>query len=211
MKIRYHGILLIFLLIVAIALSGCSGSNTSGTPTPTAQPGGPTVGTPTPAATQGPTATPGAGTAMTVNDLYGTAFKWIETRTTYAGTPMIATMKVELLGQEMHEGKMMDHTRITTNLGTQDSWSDPNAPHDTNTTVFKESDAVLTRVGPETITVNGRTYACTKYTATIADVTSDNKPVLYTYWSTPDAPAPVQSTTTSDGVTLATTQLTGWG
>ena len=48
------------------------------------------------------------------------------------------------------------------------------------------SGAALTRAGPDTVTINDKTYACTKYTATIADVTSDNKPVLYTYWSSPD-------------------------
>ena len=73
------------------------------------------------------------------------------------------------------------------------------------------SAASLTRVGTDTVTINGKTYACTKYTATITDASGGDKPVSYTYWSSPEAPAPVQYTMSSDGTTIATTQLTGWG
>ena len=56
---------------------------------------------------------------MTISDLYGKSFKWIEYKTTYADSPMTATMKMEMLGREMHDGKMMDHMRMTTNFGAQ--------------------------------------------------------------------------------------------
>ncbi len=43
----------------------------------------------------------------------------------------------------------------------------------------------LTKVGPETITVGGKTYQCTKYTA-------DRSGILFTFWWTSSAPIPVK-------------------
>ena len=208
MKSKYQGILLIILVAAALALSGCSGSNTT-TATPTPTPGSAT-GTPTPQATAGPTATQGTGTATVLGDLYSkTGYTWMSYRQvlTSAGQNMTITAKSELLGREMHEGKMMDHVRITSSWGNQDVWTDPDAPADANTTDFIHSNAALARVGPDTVTIDGKTYACTKYTTTITD---EDRPVHYTFWASPDAPVPVQYVyETADGT--VTTQLTGWG
>jgi hypothetical protein len=145
-----------------------------------------------------------------LSDLYGnTGFTWMSYRQvqTAAGQTMTITAKSEMLGQEMHDGKMMDHVRITSNWGNQDVWTDPDAPADANTTDFIHSNAALARVGPDTVTIDGKTYACTKYEATIA---SEGVPVKYTFWASSDAPVPVQYVyATADG--SVTTQLTGWG
>jgi hypothetical protein len=211
MKSKHHGILLIILVAAALALSGCSGSNTAtATPTPTVTPGGSATGTPTPPATAGPTATQGTGTATILSDLYSkTGISWISYRQTVteAGQTMTTTAKSELLGREMHEGKMMDHVRITSSWGNQDVWTDPDVPADANTTDFIHSNAALARVGPDTVTIDGKAYACTKYTTTI---TSEDTPVQYTFWASPDAPVPVQYTyEDADGTVM--TQLIGWG
>jgi hypothetical protein len=209
-KIRYTGILLILIVMAALAVAGCSGGNTSATATPTPPPGGSTMVTPAPTATAA-TATPGAGTAMTLSDLYSKdKFSWIEYKTTssYAGQSMTMTMKMEWLGREMHEGKMMDHTRVTNSwTGSTEVWADPDAASNSSSGDYTTSKAPLTPVGPDTVTINGKTYECTKYTTTM---TADNKPVQYTFWHSPEAPVPVQYEYVSEGGTL-TTQLTGWG
>jgi hypothetical protein len=197
--------LIILIVIAALAVSGCSGGSTTSSPTPAVGPGSPGGD-----ATPTPTATPGTGTAAIVGDLYSkTGYSWMSYRQvqTAAGQTMTITAKSELLGREMHEGKMMDHVRITSSWGNQDVWTDPDVPADANTTDFIHSNAALARVGSDTVTIDGKTYACTKYTATI---TSEDTPVQYTFWASPDAPVPVQYTyATADGT--VTTQLTGWG
>jgi hypothetical protein len=210
LRLAYSGILLIVLIVAVLAVSGCSGS-TGGTATPTPTPGSSATPTPTPQATATPAATQGAGTATILGDLYSkTGYSWISYRqvTTAAGQTMTVTAKSEMLGKEMHEGKMMDHVRVTSSWGNQDVWTDPDVPADANTTDFIHSNAALSRVGPDTVTIDGKTYACVKYTTTITS--EEDTPVQYTFWASPDAPVPVQYVyATADGT--VTTQLTGWG
>jgi hypothetical protein len=69
------------------------------------------------------------------------------------------------------------------------------------------SKAALTDSGQEKVTVDGTTYACTRYVYTAEGVT-------YTAWYTPQAPAPVKVAWTDrnvPGSARMTLELLGWG
>lgn len=213
---KYVSILLVLLVVAALSVSGCTvlGGNQGGkaTATPTTNPGTTEPGATDSPAVQ-PTTTPGTSLEDTLGSLYQEGkFTWIEYTTVMSmeGMEVKTTMKMEMLGNEMHEGKMMDHTRITINGNAQDYWSDPNEAGDSSSDSgdFSSSDAKLTNAGLDTVTINGKTYACTKYTVTM---TNEGEEAVYTFWAAPaQAPAPVQYQFDMEGVTM-TSQLTGWG
>jgi hypothetical protein len=64
------------------------------------------------------------------------------------------------------------------------------------------NDAPLTRVGVDTVTIDGKTYSCTRYTYVEDGIT-------YTVWYTPQAPMPVEMKWT-DGGTPYTMELISW-
>ena len=66
-----------------------------------------------------------------------------------------------------------------------------------------EDDVVLSNAGPAVVIIDGKTYACTKYTYTIEDGTT------YTVWHSPQAPLPVKSEWT--GEVTGTMELIDWG
>jgi hypothetical protein len=61
----------------------------------------------------------------------------------------------------------------------------------------------LTKVGSETLTVNDKTYQCTKYTA-------DRNGVLFTFWWTSQAPTPLKVMSQTDN-SLMIEEFVGWG
>jgi hypothetical protein len=220
LKIKYSVILLISLVTIALAVSGCSGGNTGATATPTPQPGSTTV-TPAPTATGAtPAPTQSSSGAGTLGSLYKTGqFKWYEYTTNIQseGTTMQQTAKTEFLGPEMHEGKMQNHMRVTTSMSipgvpampptVMDFYSDPNAATSNASKDYTTATNPLVKVGPDTVNINGKTYSCTKYTVTLS---SDDGQSTGEYWSSPDVPMPVQyATITKDGTMIS--QLTGWG
>jgi hypothetical protein len=70
-------------------------------------------------------------------------------------------------------------------------------------TTGESGSSALTNSGTETITVGGKSYACTKYTYSSGGSTS-------TVWYTPQAPMPVKSQLTDDKGNSYTTELISW-
>lgn len=67
-----------------------------------------------------------------------------------------------------------------------------------------QNDVALTNAGPDVVIIDGKTYACTKYTYTTTEGAG------YTVWYSPQAPMPVKTVWTGDGTT-STMELIGWG
>lgn len=204
MKSTYAGIFVIlFVLAAALAVSGCSGGGSA---------------TPTPAPGASPTATQPAATGGTLGSLYDMSkVSWFEylMSSSAAGMTTNTDVKVEFLGQEMHDGKMQNHMRTTTSVSipgvttippqTADTWTDPTAPSSsTQGADYAGSPAQLTQVGPDTITVPKGTFACTKYTVTMSDGSTAS------FWASSQAPVPIQYTFNSQGI-QATMKLVDYG
>ncbi len=224
MKFRYISIVLVLLVVAALSVSGCTmlgGNNNGGgqTATPTATPGTTEPGaTATPVTA--PTNTPGASVGDKLASLYNLGqLHWFEYRLTtdIDGENMISTFKMEMLGQgvDPKDGKMKEHTRMTSTMNipgmgpqtnTMDFYNDPNEPttdSETSPSSYMTSEAALVNQGSDVVVIDGKTYACTKYS-----VTEDGSTT--TFWHSPQAPLPVKYTSTSEGTTM-TTELLGWG
>lgn len=65
------------------------------------------------------------------------------------------------------------------------------------------SGAQLISQGTETVTIDSKSYACTKYTYT-------SEGTVYTVWYTPQAPMPVKSRWTDNSGNTYTMELTSW-
>jgi hypothetical protein len=230
LKLRYSGILIVFLVIVALAVSGCSGG--SGTATPTPVPDGSESGTPTPAPGTGGLST---GQLFNTNDLHmyeyklttdvggqssSTTYKIEYSDDTYQGTPAKLTKMtydtpgVGQMVVNMYYDKGDDHLlggSYTTNVGGQNIelpiGADEGSTYAENDWVSttKESigDTSLASSGTETLTANGQAYTCTKYTWSVG-------PVSYNVCYTPQAPMPLRYQWTDGQGNSWTRELISW-
>jgi hypothetical protein len=250
LKLGLNGILLIFLVTVALIVSGCSGSNTGGTVTPTPQPGGGyMVGTPTAAPTAAPTpaSSPVATEPSSVGQLYNigdlhaytyrmtsvvngqtqtgtftisftdTTYNGVEARRIYLNFDVPATggtgagqMLVDVYTRKSDNSTLGGHMKWVANGQTI---IDTDIPADEASSYSSKDLASsgrasdhtpLTKVGAETVTIDGKAYACTKYTYVEDGVT-------YTVWYTPQAPMPVEMKWTDDKGNPFLMELISWG
>ncbi len=246
LKLGLNGIVLIFLVTAVLAVSGCSGSNTGGTVTPTTQPGGGyTVGTPT--AAPAPSLSPvGSSEPSSVGQLYDikdlhaytyrmtsevkgqtqtgifeisftdTTYNGVAARRIYMNFDAPATdetgagqMLVDIYTRKSDNSTLGGHMKLVANGQT---FFDVDIPageaSDYSKNDFTSSSRILdpdplTKVGTETVTIDGKTYPCTKYT-----YVDDGIP--YTVWYTPQAPMPVEMKWTDDKGYSYTMELISW-
>lgn len=241
LKLGLNGIILILLVAVALAVSGCSGSDTGSTATPTPQPGGSTAGTPTAAPTAPPVASEpsSVGQLFSINDLStytyrmtsvtngqtqtgtitisftDTTYNGVEARHLYLNMDSPATGEtgagqflIDVYMRKSDNSTLGGHTKMVVNGQT---FIDMDIPAD-QASDYTEKDIVssglasdhtpLTRVGSETVTIDGKTYSCTKYTYV-------DDGIAYTVWYTAQAPMPVKMQWT-DNDSFNTMELLSW-
>jgi hypothetical protein len=238
LKTRHGCILLIPLVLVALAVSGCSGGNPAGTPTPAPTP---------PASTPAPTPTWNAFDApASIDQLFHLdSLHWYLYRTNItSGVANLSSLYRFEYSDETYGDVAAKHTRATANdtvggleticdiytgkadgrslggsvktfifgtpateIGIEAGQGMNYLSSDLANQARANSKASLTNSGQEKVTVDGTTYACTRYVYTSEGVT-------YTAWYTPQAPAPVKVTWVDknvQGSAHLTLELLGWG
>jgi len=246
LKLGFNGILLIFLVTVLLAVSGCSGNITGGTVTPTPQPGGGnTVGTPADVASPSPSPAGSSqpssvGQLYNIKDLHAYTYRMTSvvkgqtqtgnieisfTDTTYNGVAAqriymnfeapatgetgAGQMLVAIYTPNSDNSTLGGHMKLVANGQTI---FDMDIPAD-QASDYSKKDLVssgsildttpLTKVGTETVTIDDRTYSCTKYT-----YVDDGLP--YTVWYAAQAPMPVKMQWTDDQGNFYTMELISW-
>jgi hypothetical protein len=197
MKSTSLGFGIITLLIVAVALAGCSG--TTNAPASTG-------GQATQASSGGQATQAASGSSsgpVDASSLFGASYNWVEYKTvTGSGDQKITvymkwtkegkcTMRFEGAGAAAMQG--MPTEMDCSSTGSTQSQSNPTEV---------KSDVKWTKVGTESITVGAGTFLADKYTATMNGVTA-------TYWVASGKPLLKMQSGNAEGT--ATTELNGWG
>jgi len=229
MRISGISIFAIILVVIAVAIAGCSSTSPT---TPAA--GGTPVTTTSAGAVSGGSSVPAAGSVVSGASIFGNGnYKWFEYKMT--SKDMSSNMKMEI-SQDTYQGKAATHTKMTNTMTTPmaattiyDMYVDASgasmgghmkmisngqtvmdqdippgdtskAPKDPNT----DKTVQYTFVGVEPVTVPAGVYpAAMKYTATIQGMTS-------TYWTAPGVPMFVKMVVKSTEGDI-TQDLVGWG
>lgn len=191
MKGTKTGLFAVMLVVIAVAVAGCTGSAPSEPAAGAAQPGG--------AASSGGSS-PGSASAA---DLFGADYNWVEYKTTSntGGEQMSiymkwtkagkCTMRFEGADAEMMAGMPTEFDCSST--GSEGAQSDPNDVG---------PDVNLVKTGTETITIGAGTFVADKYTLTSDGVTA-------TYWFAAGKPVLKMAGSTAEGSVV--TELNGWG
>ena len=228
MKISRISFIAIMLVVIAVAIAGCSSTS------PTAPATGGTPATTTGGTTSGGSSAPATGSVISGANIFGNAnYKWFEYKMT--SKDMSSDMKTEV-SQDTYNGKAVTHTKMTSTMTTPmaattiyDMYVDASgvslgghmkmisngqtvmdqdippgdpskAPKDPNV----DKTVQYTFVGVEPVTVPAGIYpAAMKYTATIQGMTS-------TYWTAPGVPMFVKMVVKSTDGDI-TQELVGWG
>lgn len=229
MKISRIRIMAIMLVVIAVAIAGCSSTS----PTTPAT-GGSSATTTAAGAPSGGSSIPAAGSVVSGANLFGNAnYKWFEYKMT--SKDMSSDMKMEI-SQDTYQGKAATHTKMTNTMTTPmdattiyDMYVDASGVSlgghmkmvsngqtimdqdipagDTSQTPTNPNDdrtVQYTFVGVEPVIVPAGTYpAAMKYTATIQGMTS-------TYWTATGVPIFVKMVVKSTDGDI-TQELVGWG
>lgn len=214
MKNGLQIILLNAIIAIALVMSGCTGTGNNASATPTAAP----------TATASPTGTAAGNEPQAVPDLYDfTQFSYLDTKLSMGGTTQ--DVRTEFSDTDFN-GVPAYRFKITATINGVETVEDTYYDHAGNflggflddeelkasevADLYKDHGWVrcgtnfkLTRTGTDTVTANGVTYQCTVYTA-------DRNGVPFTFWWSPEAPAPVKVTSRSGSSTMTET-LEGWG
>jgi len=227
MKYRYPVILAVLVILIAMAVSGCTSSGSSETSTPVASPTiGPSASTP---------ANP-ASTASTLASLYQVGnFKWYEYNMTTSGGILDAYYAYDIASYGSvssarhlkHNMTIDDYTETydlyydgNKFLGGQRkyllgidtlgpySWGGENLDNAIEMSRVGTKYAIRNE-GQDTVTVRAGTFTCTKYTV------SNGGLYTGTYWASAEVPVPIKIVLTnqdpSNIVILNTFELVGWG
>ena len=207
MKVSYIGSIAVMLVVIAVALAGCTGSSPSAPATGGASSGNtPSGGAPsgTAQATSGgsPAASGGAVSAGSV--FGGITYEWVEYKMTsgqaaekmtiymkYNQKTGKCTMRFEGAGME---GMPSEMDCSATGTASGQSANDPNDV---------KSDVQLKKIGTETVIVPAGTFVADKYQATFEGSTA-------TYWIASGKPL-LKMEGNSAGEGGAVMELNGWG
>jgi len=190
------------LVVIAVAVAGCSTQTPSTTPVDSGKAPTATTAGVAPAQTAGSTA-PAAGSDVTGANIFGTgaSYNWIEYKMVTSG--MTAYMKFEKSGKctMRMEGKDLPGGSMTIDCSSKGQTS--GQPAQSNPADVK-SDVKFTFVGVEPVSVGAGTYpAATKYMAT-----SQGQKIYY--WTAAGVPTFVRmQSPSSDGDVIM--ELNGWG
>lgn len=204
MKFSRISIIAVILVMIAVAIAGCTGSTQPSSTTGTAAPTG--SGSAAPASTAVASAaasdSSASGTVSGSQVLGGVTYEWVEYKiTSNAGGEKISmyfkynektgkcTMRIE---------GMEDQTGMFSNMDCSSSGSTSagNDPNDIG------SDVKMTKIGTESVTVPAGTFVADKYM-----VTSDG--VTATYWIASGKPLLKMDGSSTEG--SYTSELSGWG
>jgi len=196
MKVSKISIIAVMLIVIAVALTGCTGSSTTAPATGGASSGGA-------ASSPGSSSAPAAGSDVTGANIFGSgaSYNWIEYKMVAAG--MTTYMKFEKSGkctmrmesQDLPDGSM---TLDCSTTGTSSGESAQSNPAEVS------SDVKFTFVGVEPVSVGAGTYP----TATKYMITSNGQDIYY--WTAPGVPTFVKfMSPSSEGDVVM--ELNGWG
>jgi hypothetical protein len=190
MKISRISTVAIMLVVIAVAIAGCSSTS------PAAPATGEAPSTTTAAgAPSGGSSAPAAGSVVSGANIFGTAspYNWIEYKMSSSGITIFTKYEksgkctVRMVGEGLPSGGMTQDCSATGGQQQQN-------PSEVS------SDVTYTFVGIEPVSVPAGTYpAASKYTSTYQGVTS-------TFWTAPGVPGFVKMQTSD-----ATMELNGWG
>jgi hypothetical protein len=229
MRFSHIGIIAIMLVVIAVALAGCSSTG----PTAPAS-GGTPASTSSPGAALGASSSPAAGSVVSGANLFGNSnYKWYEYKMT--AKDMSSNIKTEV-SQDTYQGKTATHSKMTNTMtkpmasttitdtyvdasgvflgghmkmiANGQTIIDQDIPPGDSSKAPKDPNADKTVqyifVGVEPVTVPAGTYpAAMKYTATSQGMTS-------TYWTSTGVPTFVKMVIKSTDGDI-TEELVGWG
>lgn len=198
MKYSPISITAVMLVVIAVAIAGCTGSSQ-----PSSTPGTAAPGSAGPAAASAAGSSAGSGTVSGADLLGGLTYEWAEYKiSSNAGGEKVTmyfkynqktgrcTMRIE---------GMQDTTGLLTDMDCSSSGATGGSTSDPNDI---GSDVKLTRVSTETVTVPAGTFVADKYTTTANGVTA-------TYWIAAGKPLLKMEGGSSEGTYLS--ELNGWG
>jgi hypothetical protein len=207
MKVSHMGIIAVMLVVIAVAVAGCTGSGTS--PAAPAAGGAPSGGSG--AATGGSgaaAAAPAAASSGSVDasSVFGAAYNWVEYKmSTGSGSEAMTvymkwskdgkcSMRFEGAGASQMPSNMQN---IDCSKGSGTTGQSQNNPNEV------KSDVKMVKVGTETVTVGAGTFVADKYTITSSDGT------IGTYWVAAGKPMLKMQGSNAGG--NAVMELNGWG
>jgi hypothetical protein len=239
LRLINSGILIAFLIMIALAVSGCSGGSGTATPTPTPVPGGYLTVTATPVPTPGTSGVSNAGQLYNTGNLNSYSYRQTSVmggqtstvtysigytdatyngvaarHTTYnyempaSGDTPAAQFVIDVYASKADGSTLGGHMKMVAGGQTVLDMDIPTSQASTYrqydvANTDRSGASTVTNAGTESVTVDGKTYMCTKYTYSAAGST-------YTVWYTPQAPMPVKSQWTDDKGNSFTTELISW-
>jgi hypothetical protein len=194
-KITGFNVGIILVVVICVAIAGCTGSNQPAGGSPPTTGGQAAQGTVAPAGGSAPQ----AGSVVSGASIFGgaTSYNWIEYKMTTSG--MTAYMKMEKSGKctMRMEGKDLPGGSMTVDCSSKGGQAQQAAQSNPNDV---KSDVQFTFAGIEPVTVPAGTYpTASKYTLKSQGITT-------TYWTAPGVPGFVK--TVSGDVAM---ELNGWG
>ena len=195
MRFSHVSLIAVLLIVIAVALAGCSGSSPAATPATTSGPSATTASGTSPASS----AAHSAGSFVTGAGIFGSgaSYNWFEYVTTMQGMTSIMRFEksgkctITMKGNDLPGGSMtMDCSGKTTTAQSNPADVDPDTQY-----MF---------VGIEPVSVPAGTYpTASKYSVTSEGHTSY-------YWTAPGVPTFVKYEINTDDGKLVT-ELNGWG
>jgi len=229
MKPAYTSIVAVMLIVIAVALAGCTSQTTT-----TSSGGSGTSSTGSPSSTAS-SSSPQVGSTVSSSSVFGTNYNWMEYQvtSTSGGKDTKMDMKMER-SADTYQGQPATHIKVTmtssTNAmsGVYDYYYDSamstilggtmtitvngktmtmNIPatqlSQTEATNFNKA-SPLTFAGIEPVSVPAGTYP------TASKYTKSENGIDVTFWSAPGVPVPVKMASSSS-TTSTTSELVGWG
>ena len=199
MKNSHISIIAVMLVVIAVAIAGCTGSSQPSSTTGAAASGG----SGSVAATSAATGSTASGTVSGSQLLSGLAYEWAEYKMSSNTGGERVTMYFKYNQKTgkctMRIEGMDDTTGLLSNMDCSSSGTTSGSASDPNDI---GSDVKLVRVGTETVTVPAGTFVADKYTTTSNGVTA-------TYWIASGKPLLRMEGGSSEGSFIS--ELNGWG
>lgn len=192
MKYRYPVMIAIFVILIAMAVVGCTTTSPSG-PAATATPGGQTATT-TPAATTGT-----GGPSLDFSQIKALEYK-ITTVANGQSASMNLRWEFEPTQVRMKMTPEGSSTPVFDTTVARDQASGQQGSTPLGDVMSPDFNTRLTSAGIESVTVPKGTFASTKYTITTGNI-------IETYWIAANVPLPIKITQVQDGKLVMSMEL----
>lgn len=206
MKLSLLGSGIIFILIIAVAFAGCSGTTTQSAPQSGSSSG--QAAATTAAGSAAPAATTAsqsaAGGSVTGSSIFGTpTYEWFEYKETMGSGSQAMTIYYKYNIKTGACTMRYEGANLPSGMPTEmDCSSKGTTTTSSGNPNDVASDVKFTKVGTEVVTVPAGTFTADKYTATVSGNTA-------TYWIVSGKPLIKMVSSSSEG--SMTMELNGWG